>query len=164
MVICLVASACILAFIEYYSLGVMCIAKKAGIDNYKKALIPFYAFYLARKISGIFTILTIPVKKFHTYMLTLVILGILALIYASWGSIRLPAVSAESLWQIMSIILILCSLLAWAGLVISSKKIFRVFKVKNQALMTGLSFLILPIPILYMASSKNIPDAPSELY
>lgn len=164
MVKSLIAIICILAFIEYYSLGVMFVAKKACEKDYKLAFIPFYSFFLVGKITGIFTVLTIPVKKYHSFMLTIVTVGLLAFVYALWGDLRLPKVSAMALWEIMSIIFVICILLWYVSLLIASKKVYRRFNIEKENLAILFSMFIITIPIMYYIASKNTPKTPSEMY
>lgn len=164
MVKCLIAVIVILSFIEVYSLAIMVLAKKAGINNYRMAFIPFYSFLLVGKIIGVFSIMTIPVKKYHSYMLTIFIIFMLALIYANWGTINLPEVSSDALIQIMSILYVLCALLTWISLIITSKKIFRKYRITKEKTFTLLTVFVITIPFLYLYASKNSPRTLKEMY
>jgi len=164
MVRTLIAAGAVLAFIEFYSLGVWAAAKKAGERRCGLAFIPFYAFYLTGKMTGEFTILTIPVKKYHGFMLVITLLGLGAHLYASWGATGLPAVSSEALWQIMYIVFVLAAGLAYISLLTSSRKFYRRFNIARENLFVLLSVPIVTLPLLYIAASKNPPRPLSEMY
>lgn len=155
----------ILAFVEAYSVGVLFLAKKAGEKGYLKCLIPFYAFYVTNRLTGIFKVFTIPVQKLHGTLAIVSAVSLLAMTYACWGEGHLPAESAPSLWQIMGVVLILCGLLFWTAMLESSRKIFRRFNVKREGLATVLSAFIVTIPFLYVFfAQKNTPRALNDMY
>lgn len=155
----------ILAFVELYSIGVMLLAKKAGEKDYLKCLIPFYAFYVTNRLTGVFRVFTIPVQKFHGMMAILSGVSLLALLYACWGDTHLPAQSIPSLWQIMGAVLVLCALVFWTSILESSRKIFRRFNVKREGLMTFLSAFVITVPFLYVVyAQKNTPRALKDMY
>ncbi len=149
---------------EYYSIGVVFLAKSYGIEKPLKNLIPFYAFKTAREISGPFSILTIPVKKFASMMIVVSVLAILALIYANWGTYNLPELSAISLWQIMWLIIGLSIAIFYAGLICITPKICRRFNVQKEKLCVLLSLLVLPIPFIYYKASKNTYRSDAQMY
>ena len=155
----------ILAFVELYSVGVTLLAKKLGEKDYKRCLIPFYAFYVVNRITGGFNVLTIPVKKYHGMVAILSVLSVLATVYACWGDTHLPVESAPSLWQIMGVILGLCALLFWLSIIASSTKIFRRFNVKKDKLAVWLSALVITVPVLYAYyAKKNEPRSLKDMY
>lgn len=162
--ICLYVSLAIILLVEYYSVGVIFIAKSFGKQKIYKNLIPFYAFKTAREISGSFSILTIPVKKFATMMITVSVVAILALLYASWGSVNLPEISAKSLWQIMSLVVGITLAIFYFGMVCVTPQICVRFSVKREKLCAFLSIFILPIPFIYYYASKNAPRTDAEMY
>ncbi|MBQ8685326.1 MAG: hypothetical protein IJ514_04050 [Clostridia bacterium] len=155
----------ILAFIELYSLGVACLAKRLGEEDYKLCFIPFYAFYVVNRITGGFNVLTIPVKKYHGMMAIVAVLSVFATLYACWGDSRLPAESAPSLWQIMGVVLVLCALLFWLSIFNSSTKIYRRFNVKRDKLALLLTAFVITVPVLYAYyAKKNEPRALKDMY
>lgn len=162
--ICLYTALAIILLVEYYSVGVIFIAKSFGMKKVYKNLIPFYAFKTVRQISGSFAILTIPVKKFATMMITVSIVAILALAYASWGSVNLPEISANSLWQIMSLIVGISLAIFYFGMICVTPKICRRFNLEREKLMVFLSLFILTIPFIYYAGSKRKPRLDSQMY
>ena len=85
-----IANIVFFAFLEIYSIGVMFAAKKCG-ERYLKCLIPFYAMYCVGHMVKNFSIMTIPVQKFHKMFLTLYLMAAGALLYACWGQNNLPA-------------------------------------------------------------------------
>ena len=162
--ICLYVSLAILLLVEYYSIGVIFIAKSFGLKNVYKNLIPFYAFKTAREISGSFSIFTIPVKKFAAMMITVSVVAILALVYASWGSVALPKISANSLWQIMGLVLGVTGIIFYSGLICVTPKICRRFNVEKEGFCVFLSLFIITIPFIYYIASKNSPRPDSQMY
>lgn len=155
----------ILAFVELYSIGVACVAKKLNESDWKKCFIPFYAFYVVNRVSGGFNVLTIPVKKYHSMMAILSIVSVFAFLYACWGDTHLPIESSPSLWQIMGVILFLCGFLAWFSLLASSIKIYRRFNVKRDKLAIWLTVVVVSIPVLYAYSAKkNEPRSLKDMY
>lgn len=164
MLTILIVIVAILAFVELYSLGVYSLAKKMGYSNPQKVFIPFYCFKVTREITGPFTVLTIPVTKMAGTCIFVVVVTVLALIYAVWGSVNLPATSAESLWQIMSIIFAVCGLVFYLTLIGASIKIYRRFNVRNEGLFLALSLIIVTMPVLYVIASKNNPRTLDEMY
>jgi len=154
-----------LAFIELYSVGVMLLAKKIGEKDYKLCLIPFYAFYVTNRITGVFKVLTIPVQKFQGMIAILAVVCLAALAYACWGDTHLPDESAPSLWQIMGVVMGLCALLFWNAIIASSQKIFRRFNVKKEGVATLLSALVITVPFLYgYYAVKNEPRSLKDMY
>ncbi|MBQ4268580.1 MAG: hypothetical protein IJB97_02895 [Clostridia bacterium] len=155
----------ILAFIELYSVGVMMLAKKAGESDYKMCLIPFYAFYMTNRLTGTFAVLTIPVKKFHGMMAILAATVLGAALYACWGDDHLPTISAESLWQIMGVVIGLCAFLAWFAILASSRKLFRRFNVDREKTFTAIAALVITAPILYAYVAKtHTPRLLKDMY
>ncbi len=155
----------ILAFIELYSLGIFFLAKKAGEKNSWKCFIPFYAFCVANRLTGTFSVLTIPVKKMHGMAAILVSVCLLALAYACWGDENLPLQSVASLWQIMAVVIGLCAFLLWFAIVASSGKLFRRFNVKREKLATLLSALVITAPFMYVyIAATKTPRALKDMY
>ena len=155
----------ILAFIELYSVGVAALAKKAGESDYLYCFIPFYAFYMTNRLTGLFAVLTIPVKKFQGMMAILAAVTLGATVYACWGESHLPAVSAESLWQIMGVVIGLCAFLAWFAIFSSSQKLFRRFNVDKEKTFTFFAALIIPAPFLYLYVAKtHTPRSLKDMY
>ena len=155
----------ILAFIELYSVGVLFLAKKTGEKDYKLCLIPFYAFYVVNRLTGVFKVLTIPVQKFQGMVAILCTVSIFAMLYACWGDNNLPEASIASLWQIMGVVMGLCAFLFWFALVSSSGKLFRRFNVKKEGAATLLSALVITIPFMYAYyAKKNTPRALKDMY
>lgn len=162
--ICLYVAVGIILLVEYYSVGVVFLARSYGMKNYVKSFIPFYAFKTAREIGGPFSILTIPVKKFAGMMITVSVLALLALLYASWGNYNIPEPSRTSLWQIMWLIIGLSACIFYAGMVCVTPKICRRFNVEREKLCVFLSLFILPVPFIYYFASKNPHRCDADMY
>ncbi len=155
----------LIVFIELYSVGVMALAKKAGESDYLYCLIPFYAFYMTNRLTGLFAVLTIPVRKFHGMMAIICAVSLGAMLYACWGDSHLPSLSAPSLWQIMGVVLGLCALLAWVAIVASSRKLFRRFNVEKEKTATLLAAFIVTAPFMYLFVAKtHSPRALKDMY
>jgi len=154
----------ILIFIEYYSIGIFLAAKKMGYEHPYRNFIPFYAFCTARRMSGQFTILTIPVNKMARMMIFVSTVTILAVIYAEWGSYNLPEASSESLWQIMLLVIGVCAFVFYLAIIMSSVKIFRRFNAKREYLCTLFAVPLVTIPFLYGRAAKSSPRSDAEMY
>ena len=153
-----------LAFVEWYAFGVYCLAKKAGEADVVRCFIPFYAFAMTRRLTGEFKILTIPVKNFAGMMAEVAGVTLLALMYACWGDAHLPDLSANALWEIMSVIFLLMAVVAWIAFLISSERLFRRFNVQKKGLCVLLCALVISIPLVYVFASKNTPRLLKDMY
>ena len=155
----------ILAFIELYSVGVLLLAKKTGERDYKLCLIPFYAFRVVNRMVGEFKVLTIPVHKFQGMAAIFCAVSVGAMVYACWGDANLPALSVPALWQIMGVVMGICFLCLWNGLVASSRKLFRRFNVRREGLATLFSALVITIPFQYAYyANRNEPRDLKDMY
>lgn len=159
-----ILAAGILVGVELYSLGVVFLAKKCGERTPWKNMIPYYAFKTARKISGPFGVFTIPVKKMAGTLIFASVAAVLACLWAEWGDRRLPTISADALWQIMAVIMVLCAFVAYAVILSCSAKLYRRFNVKNEGLFTVFSLLLVTVPFLYIVVSRNQPRTMQEMY
>ena len=154
----------IFLFVELYSVGIYFLALNYGLPNPLKVFLPFYCFTYARKLSGPFHVMTIPVNKMAATIIFVTVAAVLALSYALWGNQNLPATSGESLWQIMWIVIGLCIFVAWYTIVSSSIKIFRRFNVERRKLYCILSLFMLTIPFLFLSIRKNSFRSDAEMY
>lgn len=162
--ICLYVALGIILLVEYYSLGVFFLAKGFGMEKPYKNFIPFYAFKTARQISGPFTVLTIPVKRFATTVIIVSCISIFALLFAVWGDTNLPYDSMVSLWQIMWLVMGLMIGIFYLSIVSIMPKMCRRFSVDREKLFVVLSLLIVTIPVLFYLMSKNPPKADKDMY
>ena len=158
-----IANIVFFAFLEIYSIGVMFAAKKCG-ESYLKCLIPFYAMYAVGHMVKSFSIMTIPVQKFHKMTFTLYLMAAGALLYACWGQNNLPTISAEALWQIMAVPFGIAMLLMYASIMISSRRVYRRFNVEHEVLYTVLSLPLITVPFLYWFVSKRQPRDREAMY
>ena len=155
----------IIAFIEYYSLGVYFMAKKCGYKNPSLCFIPFFAFKVQNEFTGVFTVLTIPVKKYHGMMISFFAVILLSCFYLFWGQENLLDKNAkQSLKSIMLLIIVVCALLIEISLLFGVKKAYRKMNVERENLFTFLSVIPLFIPPLMFVASKNTPKTDSEMY
>ncbi|MBQ8322824.1 MAG: hypothetical protein IJX91_02540 [Clostridia bacterium] len=154
----------VLAFVELYAIGAAAAARKCGEKDWKKCFIPFYAFYVINRMTGGFTVLSIPVRKMHGMLIALTAVILAACAYTFWGQKNLPELSAGPLKQIMTVIVVFCAFLAYVTLVLSAKKIYRRFNVKREGAFTLLSLLVVTIPVLFCYVSKNEPKTLKEMY
>lgn len=159
-----IANIIFFALLELYSVGVMFAAKRCGEKDYKKSLIPFYSFYLVRKIVNGFSVMTIPVRKYHVMFLELYLVAAGALLYACWGSTNLPEISASALWEIMAVPIGISVLTMYGSLLVSSQKVYRRFRVEHEGRMTLLSAPLVTIPLLYWLVSKREPRLMKDMY
>ena len=158
-----IANIIFFVFLELYSVGVMFAAKKCG-EDYKKSLIPFYAFYLVQNMVKDFSLLTIPVRQFHKMFIQLYLLAAGALLYACWGSTNLPQISADALWEIMVVVLGIALLTMYGALMVSSYKLYRRFRVEREGLMVALSLPVVTLPVLYWLISMREPKPLKDVF
>ncbi|MBR1868118.1 MAG: hypothetical protein IJ800_06050, partial [Clostridia bacterium] len=138
---------------------------KAGEKDAKLCFIPFYAFWVANRLTGVFSVLTIPVKRFHVYVVELVAIVLLAFVYGCWGEGNLPEPSIPALWQIMGVIMGICAFLLWMALLSSSGKIYRRFNAERENAAKWLSSLVITIPFIYVYYAvKNTPRELKDMY
>lgn len=159
-----ILAAGILVGVEVYSLGVVFLAKKCGEKSPWKNMIPYFAFKTARRISGPFAVLTIPVKKMAGTMVFVSVAAVLACLWAEWGDSSLPLISSEALWQIMWVVMCICALVAYMTVISCSAKLYRRFNVKNETLYVLLSLFLVTVPFLYIVVSRNQPRTMREMY
>ena len=164
MIKVLILFAGLLTFIELYSLGVFFLAKRNGDEKPWKNFIPYYAFRTARRLSGRFTVLTIPVTKMAGTLVFTSVVATLATLWGIWGDCNLPALSSESLWQIMALVIGLCIGVSYYTVVAASAKLYRRFRIQRERLFTVLSLLVLSLPVLYCIASRNEPRSDGEMY
>lgn len=145
----------IIAFIYWYSLGVYFVAKRLGYKSPKKSFIPFYSFKIVSELVGVFTIFTIPVKKYlgTVVIFVLVILGACA--YALWGNTNLPVQSSGPLWQIMGVVIGICAFSFYFCIYSSTTKLFLKFKLERTSILTIFTLLLLPVTFVYIYLSKR---------
>lgn len=158
-----IANVVFFAFLEFYSIGVMFAAKKCG-ERYKKCLIPFCAMDSVQYMVKKFSILTIPVQKFHMMFIELYLLAAGSLLYACWGQNNLPTISAEALWQIMAVPFGIAVLLMYSSIIIVSRRVYRRFNVQQEGLYTVLSLPLITVPFLYWFVSRREPRQREEMY
>ena len=158
-----IANIVFFAFLELYSLGVMFAAKKCG-EKYKLCLIPFYAMHSVGYMVKDFSLLTIPVIKYHMMFLELYLVAAGSLLYACWGQINLPAISAEALWQIMAVPFGLAVILMYASIIVVSRRVYRRFNVEHEILYTVLSLPLITVPFLYWFVSRRQPREREAMY
>lgn len=144
----------ILAFTYYYSIGVYFVLKRLGYEKAWKAFIPFYAYQLINNVAGTFSVFTIPTKKYTPTVIILSVIVCLCGLYGFWGDIYLPVESSGPLWEIMALVIGLCSLIFYVSLISSTTKLFLKFQVNKVKTLTFLTFLILPLPFVYIYLSK----------
>ena len=137
-------------YLEIYSVGVAVLAKRNGENKWYLNLIPFVScFYIDRYLGG-FKILTIPVKKWGKLLIWLVVICVLATIYAMWGINNLQVEgSAEALVQIMLLPISVCAFIFWVGTATSATDIlFKNGVDFKYSLLVCL--LLIPVPFLFV--------------
>ena len=162
--VCLYIFIGILLYVELYSLGIYFVARKLNYAKPYKNFIPFYAFKTIERVTMGFSILMIPVRKAVTTMVILAVAVLLACAYGLWGNVNLPEVSRESLWQIMLVIVVICSIIFFLFILASSIKVYRRFEVAHEWLYVLFSLPLVTVPFLYMAVSRNTYRKDCEMY
>ena len=155
----------IIGFIEWYSVGVYFMAKRCGYKTPSLCFVPFMAFKIQNELTGTFTVLTIPVKKYHGMMISFFAVILFACFYLFWGQEHLLDENAKlSLKSIMLIIIVVCALLIEISLLFGVKKAYRKMNVEKEGLYTLLSVIPLSVPLLMYIASKNTPKTEEEMY
>ena len=162
--ICLYLAIGILLYVELYSAGVYAVAKKTGMPKAWKNFIPFYAFRTVGSLTMGFSVMMIPVRKMAATMAVLSVAALAACAYGVWGEYHLPEVSRASLWQIMLVIIGLCAALFYFCILVSSKKVYRRFRVRHEGLYFLLSLPLITVPVLYAIVSRAAPRTDAEMY
>lgn len=145
----------ILGFVYYYSFGAFFVLKRLGVAKVWKVFIPFYAFKMVNDIIGIFSLFSIPVKKYMGLTIILSVISSLACLYGFWGNENLPIQSIEPLWQVMILIVSLCFLTLYASLISSTIRLMLKFKIEKEKRLIFLSALLLPLPFVYIYLSRK---------
>lgn len=145
----------IIAFVYYYSFGAFFALKKLGVKKPEMVFIPFFAFKMVNDTIGSFSLFSIPVKKYMSFVLIISVISSLACLYGFWGNVNLPVQSIKPLWEVMILIIILCSLSFYASLLSSTIKLMLKFQIENEKLLKFLTALIIPLPFVYIYLSKK---------
>ena len=139
----------VLAIIEYYSVGIMLLARKKGEKNYLLNLIPFVSFFYVQKYTDGFKMLVVPVKKWGQ---TVIIFTVVASVFYLLGELAGGHFSPEQAGYVKNIVNIpitACILLFWFGLTFSTKRILEInnaeFPFMTLALLT-----VVPMPFLVL--------------
>ncbi len=145
----------LLLFVYFYSLGAYFVLKSLGIEGAKKAFIPFYAFALINRETRVFTVFTIPVRRYMGFVITLFSIIILACLYGYWGNENLPVQSVGPLWEIMIVLILISAICLYVSLINSFDKLTLRFQVEKYKTLMVLNALILPMPFVYYYLSKR---------
>ena len=160
----IIVSAIVLICIEIFSVGVYLCAKKCGVERAATAFIPFGAFAVLPKITGDFSLFTIPVKHLLALMIELAAIALAAALFGLWGTDNLPQISKDALWDIMALPIIVSALLFYAVTIKASQTVWRRFRIPQEGLWTAISLAIVTLPVLYILASKRTPRLLSEMY
>lgn len=145
----------LILFTYYYSLGTYFVIKKLTPEKAKKVFLPFFAFTLINKELTMFTLFTIPIKKYARFVLILFLVIILAFSYGYWGNANLPELSRGPLWEIMILVISLCFICFYFSLINSTNKLMLRFNVDKTVVFTLLAVTIVFLPLAYYLLAKK---------
>lgn len=143
---------------EWALVGTAALMKARGEKHWYLAFIPFYGFFRMQRLTGEFRMLTIPVKKYGVMMTELFAVILLAWLFGEWGNAHLPAMSRESLEQILYLPYGVCIALIWAGQLKAAMKLFRMMRVEHYALYSLATALVVTAPIALVLCRKREID------
>lgn len=146
----------LIAYIEYYSIGVTILAKRSGVKKYGLCMIPFVSFFYMNKLVPDFKVLSIKVEKWGVLVIELVVISLAAFVYSQWGMANLPEISSKPLTQIMLVPICACMGILYLSIVSSTLKALFLMK-SDFKLQWLVCATLLPIPfLLTMAGNKKI--------
>ncbi len=154
----------ILIFMEILSIGIYFCAKKCGLKNARLAFIPFVRFAVLQKITGTFSVFTIPVKRLCALVVELTVIALLTTLFGLWGTFHLPEISKAALWDIMVLPIAVCVLLFYAITIKASQTIWRRFRISKEGLWVLMGMAVITLPVLYILASKRTPRLLSDMY
>ncbi len=160
----IIVAVSILIFMEILSIGVYFCARKCGVKNAKAAFIPFVTFTVLQKITGTFSVFTIPVKRLCALIAELTAVALLAALCGLWGTSNLPQISKDALWDIMALPIAVCILLFYAVMIKASQTVWRRFRIPKEGLWVLMGMAVVTLPLLYALASKRTPRMLSEMY
>ena len=143
---------------EWVLAGTAALLKARGERRWYLALVPLYGFFLMRRVTGTFKVLTIPGKKYGVVGVDLSVVLAASSAAAMWGDAHLPEVSRVSLWQIMYLPFSVCILLMWAAQLKAAMKVYRMMRIERYALYSLGTALVLPAPFLMLACRNREID------
>lgn len=154
----------VLIFMEILSVGVYFCARKCGVKNAKAAFIPFVTFAVLQKITGPFSVFTIPVKRLCLLIVELAAVALLAALFGLWGVSNLPKISKDALWDIMVLPISVCTILFYIVIIKASQTVWRRFCIPKEGVWVLIGMLVVSLPVLYVLASKRTPRLLSEMY
>lgn len=84
-----ITACAVFLMLELFAAGTAVMAKKCGEEKWKLAFIPVYSFAVLQKLTGAFTVLSIPMKKYGSFVFVLVVVSAVAGLLAVWsGTLR----------------------------------------------------------------------------
>ena len=158
-----ITACAVFLMLELFAAGTAVMAKKCGEEKWKLAFIPVYSFAVLQKLTGAFTVLSIPMKKYGSFVFVLVVVSAVAGLLAVWSG-TLPEPSRTGLWQIMILPLAVSAALFYLAALKSSAKMYRRFSARHYAFWCALRLLLLPIPFIMFGLSGNSVKSLGDIY
>lgn len=163
MIIFGVIAAVVAVLLELFAVATAIMAKKCGDKNWKLALLPIYSFAVLQRLTGTFTVLTIPMKKYGQFVAVLAVTALIAGLLCLWSD-TLPEPSRTALKQIMYLPLATTLLLFYLAALNASAKAYRRLSAKCYTLWCAVSVLLLPIPFIMIGLSGNTVKSLNDIY
>lgn len=159
-----IAVAVTLLFLEYFCVGLAVLSKATGDKRWYLALVPVYGLSYLNKLGGVFTVLSVPVKKCFPLFAELLLVSLLCGLYWTWGVNTLIERAYTMLGQIMILPIVVCYAIMYFSLVRGSQRIYKRFGGKHSVA-AGLSFLLLlPIPAVLISLRGNEPMSLADMF
>lgn len=143
----------ILIYFEILQTGLFFMLKGSAETPGLSIFIPVYGLkHITR--TGKIKILSVPVEKPFGFFTELLVIALLCALYWKWGVDNLSLKAYTWLGQIMVLPIAICLGLCYLAVVKSAINVCGSFSGGKKAVCIALSFLILPVPFIYMAKSK----------
>lgn len=143
------------AFLEFYSVGVMILAKRSGMKYYGLCLIPFVSFFYVDKIlpEG-FTAIVIKFKGLGRLSIKLFLICVVAHVYMSWGIVNLDPRNIAPLKDLALVPVVFCSIILWMGIVASTLTLMFGFGMEFKG-ERAVCLLLITIPVILALLNKE---------
>ena len=116
-------------YVVLISIGIGLCCKRAGIEEWKWACLPFVSFFFLNRLTGGFkTLGMIRVNNWGKSTITLMLVCALCQFVITWGNNHLAPEDAEALFQILILFIVLAGIIFYLGCIGFTMKIISVFK------------------------------------
>lgn len=153
-----------LLYFEYLSAGIAFLCRSEGERRWYLALVPIYGLKYLGRVAGVFTVLSVPVRKCLAFFAELMLVAVLCGLYWSWGVDNLTEKAYVLLGQIMILPIAICYALMYLAVIKATARICKRYGVRKLALAVLASLFLLPIPVIFYKIKDNAAMSLSEMY